>query len=90
MSQFLGDDHNIQASRFTVGVARFRSVTAQWPLVQSIGHILQPFTGRLHMSDKCSVGQKKNQHTIKQIKLISTCEIVYSDKSLCFIDIIML
>ena len=28
----------------TVGVARLRTLTAQWPLVPSIGQNLQPFT----------------------------------------------
>ena len=29
----------------TVGVARWRTLTAQWPLVSSIGQYLKPFTG---------------------------------------------
>ena len=67
VSRFLGDDHNIQASRFKVGVARLRSVTAQWPCVPSIGQHLQPFTGNGDVSIwvKNARWDKKNPHNQK-------------------------
>ena len=40
----LGDDHYKRLSRVTVGVARWRTPTAQWVWVPSIGQNLQSFT----------------------------------------------
>ena len=45
VSRILEDDHYTQIHRVTVGVARLRTLTAQWPGVPSIGQNLQPFTG---------------------------------------------
>ena len=40
----LGNDHYKLMPHVTVGVARERTLTAQWPRVPSIGQHLQPFT----------------------------------------------
>ena len=58
----IGDDHYKRMPRFIVVVARYRTLTAQWSWVPSIGQNLQAFTGNGDVSKwvKISrVGQKK-------------------------------
>ena len=65
------DDHYKRMSRVTVGVARLRTLTAQWPWVLSVGQILQPFTGNgdVTMSEKLSSRTKKPK-TCKQTAVL--------------------
>ena len=42
MSRVLGDDHSKRMPRVTVGVARWKALTTQWPWVLSIGQHLLP------------------------------------------------
>ena len=46
VSLVLGDEHYKRMSRVTVGVARKRTLTVEWPLLPSTDQILQPFTGK--------------------------------------------
>ena len=59
VSGVLGDDHYTRIPHVTVDVARWRTLTAQWPWVPSIGQNLQPFTGNgyVSMSEKFSSGR---------------------------------
>ena len=71
VSRVLGDDHYKRMPRVTVGVARWRTLTAQWPEVPSKGQNLQPFNGNGDLSKwvkSSRVGRKtQNKHKILNI-----------------------
>ena len=58
-------EKSIIKDRITVGVIRYRTLTAQWPWVSSIGQNLQPapamVTSPWHMSEKILEWDKQNQ-----------------------------
>ena len=66
VSRVLGKDHYKWMSRFTVDVARLRTLTAQWPRVPSIGQNLQPFTGNIDISIWVKNSQVGRKTTNKQ------------------------
>ena len=45
-AEFIKSGHYKRMPRVTVGETRWRTLTAQWPWVPSIGHNLKPFTGK--------------------------------------------
>ena len=61
-------------ARVTVGVARLRALTAQWPWVPSIGQNLQPFTCNCDVSIfSCGmINLKQTNKTPRIIEIIET------------------
>ena len=87
VSRVLKDDHYERMSCVTVGVARLRTLTAQWPWVLSKGQNLQPFTvnGDFSYEWKFSNGMINPKQTNKQINQDFVCFMTTWRIPMCFL-----
>ena len=86
MSQVPGDDHYKRMTCVTVGVARWRILTAQWPWVPSIGQNLKSFIGNDDIS-KVKNSRVERKNTNKQIQSRTIRLFLIHGRRLCYATI---